>query len=231
MLPDLKDIETRAGRFTIGATARSTKYRNVQGTVTAIRWTGCFYSIEITGQPGTGPHSDNAANYELLSPLTWPTFNYVNPNAQQATTGEFEVLLPGERDRIYFADTPEQAIALVAATVGLDDQEREVAYLKQLVEAGPVDERRWRGNAGIEGQPAYISTRQQRPAPRFNLGDSVTFYGHTPRTISGIALYKSRENYGLTEWHYYYAEALGNHYPMSESMTQPAAPSAMQAAA
>jgi hypothetical protein len=230
MLPDLKDIETRAGRFTIGATARSTKYRNVQGTVAAIRWTGYFYSIEIAGTPGSGPHSDNAANYELLSPLTWPSFNYVNPNAQQATAGEFEVLLPGERDRIYFADTAEQAIALVAATVGLDDQEHEVAYLNKLVEAGPVDERRWRGNAALEGQPAYISTRQQRPASRFNVGDSVTFYGHTPRTINGIALYKSRDNYGLTEWHYY-AEALGNHYPMSESITQPATPSAMQAAA
>jgi len=229
MLPNLKDIETRAGRFTIGATARSTKYRNVQGTVTAIRWTGYFYSIEIVCKPGGGPHSDNAANYELLSPLTWPTFNYVNPNAQQATAGEFEVLLPGERDRIYFADTAEQAIALVAATVGLYDQEQEVAYLKKLAEAGPVDERCWRGSASLEGQPAYISTRQQRPAPRFDVGESVTFYGDTPSTISGRALYKSRHNYGQTEWHYFYAESRGDHYPMSEEITEPATPAALAA--
>lgn len=214
MLPDLTAIETHAGRLIIGATVRSTRYPNVQGAVTAIRWMDYQYSIEVAGQ-----HSDSAANYVLLSPPTFPGFNYVNPNAQEATSGSFEILLPGEGDRIYFADTAQQAIALVAAAIGLDDPERETAYLTKLAEAGPVDERRWRGNAGIVGQLAYVSTRQAHPSPRFAVGARVTFFnGHTTNTVRGLALYKDRLDYGQTQWHYFYAEALGNH-PMSEAHT------------
>ena len=215
MLPDLTAIETNAGRIALGATVRSTRYPDVQGAVTAIRWTGYQYSIEVAGR-----HSDNSANYELLSAPTFPGFNYVNPNVQEATSGRFEILLPGEGDRIYFADTAQQAIALVAAAIGLDDQEREVTYLAALAEAGPVDERRWRGCAGIVGQLAYVSTSQERPRPRFAVGSKVKFYsGHTTSTVRGLALYKDRLNYGQTQWHYFYAEALGNHHPMSEAHT------------
>lgn len=234
MLPDLKDIETTAGRIALGATVRSTRYPDVQGAVTAIRWTGYYYSIEVDGR-----HSDNAANYELLSPKTFPGFNYVNPNAQQALSGNFEVELPGEGERIYFADTAEQAIALVAATIGLRDQDEEVAYLKRRAEAGPVKELRWRGcAASCVGQLAYISTRQERPAPRFAVGEAVCFWsghatnhdavcfhaGHPPKTVRGVALYKDRRNNGQAQWHYFYAEARGDYYPMSESETRSATP-------
>jgi hypothetical protein len=231
MLPELKDIETKAGRISIGSTVRSTRFRDVEGLVTAIRWTAYFFSIEVDGR-----HSDNAANYELLSQPRHDLFNYTNPNAQQALSGQFEVLLPGEGDRIYFADTAEQAIALVAATVGLYDQEQEVKYLKYRAEGGPLKEVKWRGNAAVcEGQPAYISTSQQREAPRFAVGDLVCFWtghktnndavcfhaGHHGKKVSGVALYTDRRpgHYGKTQWHYFYEGEKGNYRPMSEADT------------
>ncbi|QKG54955.1 hypothetical protein [Hymenobacter sp. BRD67] len=217
MLPNLPAIETRAGRLAIGATVRSTRYRDVQGLVTAIYWNGYHYAIEVNNR-----HSDDAGQYELLSLPTHQGFNYVNPHTQQLLSGQFEVLLPGEGDRIYFAETAEQAITLLAATIGLRDQAREVEYLKQRAEAGPVNELRWRGQAvgSLVGQLAYVSTGQPHPAPRFLVGHQVRFYGgHTTNTVSGLALYKERLNYGQTQWHYFYEEARGSHHPMSEAHT------------
>lgn len=128
--------------------------------------------------------------------------------------------MPGEGDRIYFADTAEQAIALLAATIGLSD----VEYLKQRAEAGPVDELRWRGQAvgSIVGKLAYVSTgtNKQHPEPKFLVGHQVHFFSpHTTHTVSGLALYKDRLNYGKTQWHYFYAGAKGSHHPMSEAHT------------
>ena len=216
MLPNLPAIETRAGRIAIGAEVKSTRYP-VQGLVTAIVWAGYFYAIQVDNR-----HSDDAAHYELLSAPTYQGFNYVNPFSQQATSGPFEVLLPGEGDRIYFADDAHQAISLIAATIGLKNPPQWVEYLMQRAEAGPVDELRWRGEAvgSIVGQLAYVSTRQERPTPRFAIGQPVTFYnGHTPNSVSGLALYKDRLNYGKTQWHYFYEGAKGNHHPMSEART------------
>jgi hypothetical protein len=201
MLPNLPAIETRAGRLAIGATVRSTRYRDVQGLVTAIYWNCYHYAIEVNNR-----HSDDAGQYELLSAPTHQGFNYVNPHTQQLLSGQFEVLLPGEGDRIYFAETAEQAIALLAATIGLRDQAREVEYLKQRAAAGPVDELRWRGQAvgSLVGQLAYVSTGQPHPAPQFLVGHQVRFYGgHTTSIVSGLSLYKDRLNYGQTQWHYW----------------------------
>ena len=228
MLPNLPAIETHAGRIAIGVTVRSTRYRDVQGLVTAIYWNGYHYAIKVNDR-----HSDDAGQYELLSENAHQGFNYVNPNTQQVLSGQFEVLLPGEGDRIYFADTAEQAIALLAATIGLRDQTAEVEYLKQQAEAGPVDELRWRGQAvgSIVGQLAYVSTStgKQHPAPKFLVGHQVHFFSpHTTHTVSGLALYKDRLNYGKTQWHYFYEGAKGTHHPMSEANTT-AAPAQVSA--
>jgi hypothetical protein len=142
------------------------------------------------------------------------------------------VLLQREGDRIYFADTTEQAIALLAATIGLSDQAREVRYLKRRAEAGPVDDLRWRGQAvcSLVGQLAYVGTDKQHPQPKLLVGHQVRFYsGHTTNAISGLALYKDRLNYGKTQWHYFYEGAEGSYHPMSEAHTQPAVPVALAA--
>ena len=225
MLPNLPAIETRAGRIVLGATVRSTRYGDVQGSVSAIYWRGYAYAIEVNHC-----HHDDADQYELLSPPTHQGFNYLNPNTQQVLSAKFEVLLPGEGDRIYFADTAEQAIALLAATIGLRDQAREVEYLKRRAGAGPVDELRWRGQAvgSLVGQLAYVSTGtgRQHPDPKFLIGHRVHFFSpHTTHTISGLALYKDRLNYDQTQWHYFYEEARGTCCPMSEAHTT-AAPTA-----
>ncbi|GAA4366220.1 hypothetical protein GCM10023185_37220 [Hymenobacter saemangeumensis] len=224
MLPNLAAIETRAGRIALGAKVKSTRYP-VQGLVTAIVWAGYFYAIQVDNR-----HSDDAAHYELLSPPTPQGFNFVNPFSQRVTSGTFEVLLPGEGDRIYFADDAHQAVALLAAAIGLKNPQQWVDYLTQRAAAGPVNELRWRGEAvgSIVGQLAYVSTRQERAAPLFAIGQLVTFYnGHAPNSVSGIALYKDRRNYGKTVWHYFNAEAHHGHHPMSEAHTAaaPAQPS------
>lgn len=61
---------------------------------------------------------------------------------QQATCGALEGLLPGEGDRSYFSDTSEQAIALVAASIGIPDQPVEVACLERAMAQGLVSELR-----------------------------------------------------------------------------------------
>ena len=100
MLPNLPAIETHAGRIAIGATVRSTRYRDVQGLVTAIYWNGYHYAIKVNDR-----HSDDAGQYELLSPPTHQGFTYVNSNTQQVLGGRFEVLLPGEGTG-YILSTP-----------------------------------------------------------------------------------------------------------------------------
>lgn len=221
MLPNLQSIETAAGKIVLGATVRSTRYRDVQGLVTAIIWTGFFYSIQVDGR-----HSDAAHQYELVEspPRTAADLHSqnLNPHYQTATSGALEVLLPGEGDRIYFADTPQQAIALIAAAIGVQDQEREVAYLTRALERGPVQQMRWRGYTGPNsvGQLAYVSTAQERPEPRFAIGAAVRFYGGSkPDTVSGIALYKDRRNYGKTQWHYSYEGAGRYAQPYGEAHT------------
>ncbi len=187
MLPNLSAIETAAGRIALGATVRSTRYP-VQGCVTAICWNGHHYCLEIDHRQG-----DDASKYTLLSAPTHVGFNFVNPHTQQVLSGNFEVLLLGEGDRIYFADTAAQVIALVAAAIGLRAEARETAYLTARAAAGPVDELRWRGCAGIVGQLAYVSTRQPHPVPQFLVGQRVHFFsGLTANTVSGLALYKDR---------------------------------------
>ena len=179
-----------------------------------------FYAIQLDNR-----HSDDAAHYELLSPPTYQGFNYVNPFSQEATSGNFEVIVCGEGDRIYFADDAHQAVALLAATIGLKTPQQWVEYLMQRVEAGPVDELRFRGEAvnSITGQLAYVSTRQERPAPLFSIDQPVTFYnGHTPNTVSGVALYKDRRDHCKTVWHYFYAGGHAGHHPMSEAHTMAA---------
>ena len=179
-----------------------------------------FYAIQLDNR-----HSDDAAHYELLSPPTYQGFNYVNPFSQEATSGNFEVIVCGEGDRIYFADDAHQAVALLAATIGLKTPQQWVEYLMQRVEAGPVDELRFRGDAvnSITGQLAYVSTRQERPAPLFSIDQPVTFYnGHTPNTVSGVALYKDRRDHCKTVWHYFYAGGHAGHHPMSEAHTMAA---------
>ena len=216
MLPNLAAIETRAGRIAVGAEVKSTRYP-VQGLVTAIVWAGYFYAIQVDNR-----HSDDAAHYELLSPPTYQGFNYVNPFSQEATSGNFEVIVSGEGDRIYFTEDAHQAVALVAATIGLKNPPQWVEYLMHRAEAGPVDELRFRGEAvgSIVGQLVYVSTSQQRPAPLFAPGLPVTFYtGHTLNTVSGLALYKDRRDHCKTVWHYFYAGGHAGHHPMSEAHT------------
>ena len=111
---------------------------------------------------------------------------------------------------------------MAAAIICLRDQAREVEYLKQRAEAGPVDELRWRGQAvgSIVGQLAYLSTGKEHPDPKFLVGHQVRFYsGHTINTISGLGLCKDRLRYGKTQWHYFYEGAKGSHHPMSEVIT------------
>ena len=219
MLPNLPAIETRAGRIAIGAEVKSTRYP-VQGLVTAIVWAGYFYAIQVDNR-----HSDDAAHYELLSEPTYQGVNYVNPFAQKATSGTFEVIVSGEGDRIYFAEDAHQAVALVGATIGLKNPPQWVEYLMQRAETGPVNELRFRGEAVgcIVGQLVYVSSGQQRPVARFAIDQPVSFYnGHTPNTVSGLALYKDRRDHCKTVWHYFYAGGHVGYHPMSEAHTRAA---------
>ena len=88
-----------------------------------------------------------------------------------------------------------------------------------------MDELRWRGctvPASI-GQLAYVSTRKERPAPQFQVNDQVRLYsGYTDETVSGVALYKDRLNYGKTKWHYSYASSPRLGHPIGEDRVQAA---------
>ena len=109
MFPCLTYLDTPSGRLTLGATVRSTR-TTVQGIVTAIRPTvhelsGCSYRIEVAGR-----QSEPAAHFELVAPVPAELQQLLNQAQRAVTSGAFEVRLPQEGDRVYFADTAAQVI-------------------------------------------------------------------------------------------------------------------------
>lgn len=222
MLPNhLSSLTTAAGTISLGCSVYSTRYANVEGPVTAIRTTPTGPTIEVLGR-----HSDFAQYYRLLAE---PAPEAVAINEQATTpviSGTYEVRLPGESDRVYFAQTVAEVIALLNLKIGVAADD--VAYATERIErataAGKCDDIRFRGSFGFTGQLAYVSTGKERAAPLFAIGDKVLFFKSNPvYTVSGIRLYyDDRRQYGATTWQYEYAESRTKHYAMREHDTQAA---------
>ena len=135
--------------------------------------------------------------------------------------------MPAAGDRIYFAETPAQVIALLRLTIGIhpDRVQEETDYLALAAQAGRCQELRFRGWFGHVGELAYVSMGQIRPRPLFKIGSKVRFFNQAPDyTVSGICLVQpvrgvAGEPYGATVWHYFYAEARNQALAMSEKNT------------
>lgn len=217
-------IDTPAGRIHVGATVRH-HTRSAQGTglVTEIRPFAGTHRIEVNGR-----HSDVAELYELLAEPEPIAQAIIDQHAQGVTSGAFEVYVPREQDRIFFAETPAQVVALLARLIGVlpSRVQEETDRIARAAQAGKCSELSFRGSFGTVGQLAYVSTGQGHPLPKFRLNDRVTFYsGGEARTVSGILLCKSSygPQAGKPAWHYYYAEQR-QAFPMPEHGTAPAAP-------
>jgi len=219
---NLLSIDTAAGTITLGSTVRSTRYADVQGPVTAIRRQPGGASIEVSGR-----HSDFSQYYQLLAPPCPQAQEIFTQALVPVLSGRFELRLPGDGDRIYFAETAEQVLALLDLRIGLshDFREQDLRAVAGTETSERGDEVRFRGTYGGVGQLAYVRRGQPRPAPAYAVGNRVCFYSSTVATISGIRLYADdRRQYGATTWFYEYAEApSGSMYPMSELHTSLAA--------
>lgn len=209
-------LTTAAGIFQLGSLASTTRQEPYTGLVTAIRATGAGHSIELNGR------RIDAAEYFRLEAGPEPVAHgLLHQHTEGVAGGHLEVRLPGENDRIIFCNTPEEAIAVLARTIGVREVAEEVACLKRALAVGPLDEKRWRGSFGIVGQLAYVSSGRQRPEPRFGVGQLVSaFSPHSTYQIEGIQLlcdvYNRRGFGALGEWHYLVGGPRSA-YPIAES--------------
>lgn len=122
--------------------------------------TGDGHRVEVNGR-----HCDVADNYELVAAPKAVGQAIIGQAAQGTTSGAFEVLLPAAGDRIYFAETPVQVLALLRLTFGIhpDRVQEETNYLARAVQAGRCHELRFRGWFGHVGQLAYVGMARLRP--------------------------------------------------------------------
>lgn len=212
MFPYLPYLDTPAGRLTLGATVRSTR-STVQGIVTAIYQTahelpGSSHRIEVAGR-----QSEPAAHFELVAPVPAELQQLLDQAQRAVTSGAFEVRLPQEGDRVYFADAAAQVIQLLGVKIGIHPSrvQDEIAYLERAAAAGKCDEIRLRGCFGIVGQLAYVSSIRSRPAPRFTIAQPVHFYNASAKAyiVSEVALfqdsYSSQHRQPGGEWRYYHS--------------------------
>lgn len=195
----LTTVTTDAGTFTLGSFASTFRLEPLSGQVTSIWQTGLGTTIEINGR-----RSAPADCFNLDAGPDPVAHALLNQHRQGVAAGAFEVRLPAEDDRIFFCSSAEEVIALLARTIGLNDQDRELAYLNQAVALGPLKELRWRGAFGTVGQLAYVSTAQDRPAPQFAIGAQVTSLDMDgTHAVEGIKLLYNHRTTG-SQGHWYY---------------------------
>ncbi|WP_139926481.1 hypothetical protein [Hymenobacter sp. DG01] len=216
MSKPLQYVQTAAGIFQLGSQASTTRYEPRTGIVTALRDTGSGPTIELNGR-----YSDSADYFRLDAGPDPVAHGLLHQHLEGVTSGELEVRLPGENDRIIFCNTPEEVIAVLGRTIGIREVAEEVACLSQALQRGPLDEKRWRGSFGIVGQLAYVSSRRERPAPLFSLKETISAFSPlSTYEVEGILLLcdvYNRRGFGpLGEWHYLVG---GQHqpYPIPES--------------
>lgn len=202
MSKPLTKITTAAGMFQLGSLASTTRYEPRTGLVTAIRETGSGPTIELNGR------DSDAADYFRLEADPDPVAEaLLQQHTEGVTSGELEVRLTGENDRIIFCNSPEEVMALLARTIGVREVAEEIQYLNRALSYGSLDEKRWRGSFGVVGGLAYVSSRRERPAPKFSLKETIcAFSPHSTYQIEGIQLlcdvYNRRGFGALGEWHY-----------------------------
>jgi hypothetical protein len=209
-------LDTTAGRLALGATVRSTTSSR-EGLITEFVPTG-------QGEPTVmlnDRHGEQAANLVLVAPPEPTAEAIISQDAEPVLSGTFEVMVPGQYERVYFADTPEQVIRLLARLIGIRNVAQETADLARMAEGQAVD-LRFRGSFGIVGQLAYVYAGHARELPRFGLGQQVHRAGtQQADTVTGIQLHRRatprRHDGGHYEWFYVLASDPEQQRPCPES--------------
>lgn len=139
------------------------------------------------------------------------------------TTGVYELYLPGQQHRIFFADTPDQVLSILDAYLLVDaalveSVQNTLATKHQLTNGIS----RWSSRVVDEhGQVAYLAAgATSRRLPRHAVGDSVRFYLESESYwVTGLSLqFIPEEN--ATRWLYHYAEGERLGWGVSDALTR-----------
>lgn len=144
--------------------------------------------------------------------ITATTSSYFSVDGQArkgVTTGLYEIYLPAQQHRIFFADSPDQVLSLLDAYLQVDaalvQLVRTTLATSHLMTAGIS---RWSSRVVDEqGQVAYLAAgAKSRRLPRHAIGDSVRFYLESESYwVTGLSLqFIPEEN--STRWLYHYGE-------------------------
>ncbi|QKG59160.1 hypothetical protein GKZ68_20995 (plasmid) [Hymenobacter sp. BRD128] len=138
-------------------------------------------------------------------------------------TGAYEVYVPAQLGRLYFADHPGQVLELLEALVGLEYGRHRQRDPQGRALASRVAREPGLLLRGARGE-AEIYACRARARPLFQVGDWVHFFNlSTAYQIVGIGLYEDPRRLGGTTWAYYYAGAAGAGRPITEAQTMAAA--------
>ena len=138
--------------------------------------------------------------------------------SQPVLTGAYEIYVPTQQGRIYFADQPRHVLELLETLIGLDYRAH-----RQRDPHGSSLAQRVAGQAPVlQGRTgeAEVSVGRQRPQPRYRVQEWVHFFNlSTAYRIVGIGLYEDCRQVGATTWAYFYAGAAGAGRPIAEHQT------------
>lgn len=134
-------------------------------------------------------------------------------------TGAYEIYVPAQQGRLYFADHPRHVLELLEALVGLEYGRHRQRDPQGQALAGWVAREPGLLLKGTRGE-AEVYPGRPRAQPLFQVGDWVHFFGlSTASQIVGIGLYEDPRRLEGTLWAYYYAGASGAGRPIAEAQT------------
>jgi hypothetical protein len=141
--------------------------------------------------------------------------------SQPVLAGAYEIYVPHQQGRIYFADQPRHVLELLEVLIDLDyrvHRQRD-PHGNDLAQRVAEREQVLQGRYG----EAEVRVGQHRPPPLYRVGQQVHFFGlSTSYQVVGIGLYEDYRQMGATTWAYFYAGAAGAGRPISEQQTNAA---------
>lgn len=143
------------------------------------------------------------------------------------TSGAYEIYIPSQDDRVFFADTREQMMQFLDDMIGIaksdwsrQQQQQTLTTIDTLRGGITKWHQPWHGDRGQIAYVAAAGEASARKKPRFQVGDRVRFYMEAESyTVTGLSL-KYHRVQNRTSWQYHYAEGSRLGIAVDEGLTR-----------